>query len=315
MRRAALMLSVLVAAVALSGQACRPGSLASDGHDGSPPRVERGDGDSAEDRQDDDCNGDVPGFSMPQKRSNFHLGSVQSVEQRAGFERTIGSDGVFATFLSTGGSLAVSNAHSSILALGPFATSGTANNEAVKTYFIGRGLPVNQVARVAVVSEIAFEEHARERGTPRLNAYASSLVRVVDGFSVADSKATAKLKAGGEIALEQVWWPPFSRRAIRDARAIQSMLSDPHRRETYLASLPTQTKDGVVAVRHSGWHDQPFVVFAAYDVQDGQTRRHFDLYGNEIYLPKETPRMTPMTGHLIPTCATPRSCGTRATKP
>lgn len=104
----------------------------------------------------------------------------------------------------------------------------------------------------------------------------------------------------GVLSFERVWWPLIPREIVADAEAITSMLADPAARSAFFDRLPTKTKPGTVVIRHSRWRDKPFVAFAAYDVQDGAARRHFDINAGELFLPGENVATPPSTGSLLP---------------
>ncbi len=233
--------------------------------------------------------GDVPGFYFTQRVSSFALGAFMSDTQGQGFDRVRGTLGVFATYLATGGTMAVSNATSPYENAPAYTMSGAAHNQAVMNYYLGRGLPPDQVIGVGLLTDGRIEQVQAQHGVPgTTRAFASVLQRGVEGVPVTDSIASAIEVADGTMtSYEQVWWPAFPHSVVDDAHALQAMVSDPVQLVAYQALLPTGALPGAVVIRHSGWHDVPFVVFASYDVMDGASLRHFAQDGTELHLPSE----------------------------
>ncbi len=234
------------------------------------------------------------GYEHPLAKSRFAIGNDAHTEVNSlGMQRDVGSEGVFAFHLTTKGSKAVPNATSSAKQAPSFTGTGDEHAAAVKAYFVGAGLPVDQVARTdsqTVMSGGGTVGSGEESAS--VTAYVTSLIREVAGVSVPDSIAWARLNANQAAVEESVFWPALSSSVIADAQALVQIASDPAQLAAYRAKLPQGSGEGEVMIRHSAWSTVPFFASASYDVtvlppQGGGYQRHFDVNGKEFRLPEE----------------------------
>jgi hypothetical protein len=242
----------------------------------------------------------VMGFQLDQRHSGFDFGQLKTVQSSLGMDRFQGTTGVFAVYTPTGASFAVANADSAIWDSGPLSNTGEGTKAAGRAYLVDRGLPEDQIGVVGLTTQLTVKGPAGTYPRPVLKGYTAAIGRNVAGFTVADSVANVTLRRGGAVAKEVVLWPAFPWAIVRQAIALQAVVTNPSTLATYVAALPTTTKDGIVVIHHSSYLDVPFVVFASYDVDDGGARKHFDIDGNELYLPVEVRPISPSTGQLEP---------------
>lgn len=242
---------------------------------------------------------DVPGYVHNFSRSRFRIGEKVLELSEFGFDKRVGSEGVFATIRETGWVLAIPNASSPATLVGPFSSSPDANNAAVRRYFVDAGLPEAQIDHVSAHANMHGSGHSPQGASvakalasdPVLDGYTSILSRAVSGVPVPDSFAWARFNANGDVVEEQVYWPSIPANTVQNALKLQVMLASST--QTILSTLPPQSSSGRVTIRHSpGSQRDSFESFASVDVLErglqGMGRvRHFDEHGVEMTLASE----------------------------
>ena len=269
--------------------------------------------------------GGADGYQHSVERSRFVTGStvdqMRPIEEY-GFLKVVGPNGVFATNLRNGLTIATQNeemdksdtneaTHESKYAplLDP-----EKQNAMVMEYFVAAGIPREQVGGVHANTDISAVGAGDDimSATVRVDGYTSILERVAGGFPVPESIAWARLDNEGASIGEFVYWPAIPAKALADARLLNEMTTGPRTAE-YMARLPANLPPGVVVIHHSAATDEgPFEALATYDVLDsrrapdqsaenmsrppseGNTAnmavavvRHFDVEGVERRLPYE----------------------------
>lgn len=221
----------------------------------------------------------VPGYQHALANSRFRLGSVVDADHQFGaLTQVVGTYGVFATNTVTGAASGLENAG----APGAAAYSGTGeqHSAAVRAYFVSGGLPSDQIARVALNVGGGSSSSGSE--------FYSCLIRAVDGVPVVESEACASFDGAGTTTWEQVYWPTLPECVVTEAQALQAMMHSSEAYATFLSKLPSNVAGGDVAIHHTGDASTgPFVAFASYDVQQDGTTLHFDVNGQELWLPDE----------------------------
>jgi hypothetical protein len=251
---------------------------------------------------------DGAGFKHMANNSRFSLGANPSPKLEFGLSKLVGSDGVFATVPETGWVLAIPNAHAPSRLADPLTRSPEVHNKAVVDYFVGAGLPANQVGTVNAHASVQGSGSGPLAGplpNGEFAGYTSVITRVVAGVPVPDSFAWARFNINGVVVEEQVYWPTVPNNVVQEAKALVAMLADPTRNAAFARKLPANLVLGQVVIRHSaGSYRAAFESVASYDVtQPGQMGRvrHFDRNAAEFAMVSEAepapPAATRVRGH------------------
>lgn len=264
--------------------------------------------------------GGAPGYQHSLERSHFVTGpqaaEVRRVEEH-GFAKVIGPEGTFATDLRNGLVIAVPTGGANKgevrgeAATPTYVVDPTKHNEQVLAYFVGAGVPKDQIGGVHANTYLSSSGSMKdERPAPvRVDGYASCLERKIAKYPVVDSIAWARLDTQGKVVSEWVYWPAIPAKVLADARRLEELVS-PGKTE-FLARLPAGLPAGRVVIRHSSATEEgPFEVYASYDVMERRESslpaadksrggsqavsvivRHFDVDGAELRLPQERRNM------------------------
>lgn len=230
-----------------------------------------------------------PGYVHALAHSRFDVGASSAERLERGARKIVGQAGVFAT-RPTGLTLGISNADAPVRRLAPFAGGAASHDAEVRAYFIGAGLPQDQildVAPYAVVNKVARvgEDLESLHGT-KLAYYFSTVSRQIDGVEIADSFAWARLAEDGSPVLESVYWPDIPADVVREAVALKAKLADETFRVAFEAKVP---RPGQLVIHHTpGEWDGAFSATASYDVAEETGKvTHFDGEGRRIELAHE----------------------------
>src|SRR5262249_37684336 len=94
------------------------------------------------------------GFIHAANKSKFRLGANPAPTLEFGLCKLVGSEGVFATVPETGWVLAIPNARAPSTLTDPLTRSPEVHNQTVVDYFIGAGLPADQVGGVTAHASV-----------------------------------------------------------------------------------------------------------------------------------------------------------------
>lgn len=234
------------------------------------------------------------GYVHALERSKFPIGGKALSRAELGMQKSVGDQGVFAT-LPTGLTLGMPNADAAARQKPPYPGGADAQNKAVRAYFVGAGLPADQISEVvpfaAMHSEGAVADGLKgAMANARLGYYFSVLRRQVDGIPVADSLAWARLNVDGEVVIESVYWPDIPEAMITQAREAQARLADPATHRALMAKVPGATEGSLVIHHTPGFYQGAFEAVATYDIAgDGGKVHHFDITGQAVDLAEERP--------------------------
>jgi len=254
--------------------------------------------------------GGAAGYQHGIDHSKFSVGAGQRYVSEFGLLKVVGSEGVFAVDAANGLAVAIPNAHSSRGQQAAwFSQSPDQHNQLVMNYFVGAGIPKEQVGGVHATTSLAASASGEQvpAPQPKIGGYQSILDRKIGEIPVVDSVAWARLDDHGTVLAEWVYWPAIPGRVIAEASRMRETLARDADKKTFLAKLPVGLSPGIVVIRHSSATSTgTFVAMASYDVQDrrsppqpnaqsGQTSgdraiiiiRHFGADGNELRLPQE----------------------------
>jgi hypothetical protein len=254
--------------------------------------------------------GGAAGYQHGMDHSKFSVGSGQRYVNEFGLLKVVGSEGVFAVDAANGLAMAIPNAHSSRGQQAAwFSQTPEQHNQLVMNYFVGAGIPKEQVGGVLATTSLAANAGSDQvpAPQPKIGGYQSILDRKLGEIPVVDSVAWARLDDQGTVLAEWVYWPAIPGRAITEASRMKEMLAKDADQKAFLAKLPAGLAPGNVVIRHSSATSTgPFIAMASYDVQErrspsppnaqaiqtGSSRaiiitRHFGADGNEIRLPQE----------------------------
>lgn len=236
---------------------------------------------------------DAPGYQHTFASSRFKPGHSLYEKQDLGFAKTVGDQGVFATFAHNGAVLATPNSGSPSLSVAAPEGGAEGHNARVVEYFVGAGLPKNQIEAVGASAEQFLSGGPDGTRAERFVAWYTVVRRHVSGIPVWDSVAWARINVDGDVVAETVYWPVISGAVLQEAEALKSALSDPAQAEALSEKLPKgATGPGKVVIRHTSFaHRGAFWARAAYDVgyKSGgfSVTRHFDSTGKEFKTPEE----------------------------
>jgi hypothetical protein len=241
--------------------------------------------------------GTVSGYGHTFERSLFKPGGSVSSISHMGFAKFVGSDGVFATDEVNGWVLATPNAGSPLTTRPPFSVNADDHNAKVLAYFLGAGIPKDQIRNVDVHAEMHGGMSATGvRTKDQLVGFCSILNRAINGFLVAESTAYATFNVDGDVVEESVYWPELPGYVVADAAALATMSADPKQQSAFLQKVEAAYQgygrpDGQIVIHHgdSTYHGAQFAV-ATYDTlppRGGQPVLHFDGSGQRVVLPHE----------------------------
>jgi hypothetical protein len=238
---------------------------------------------------------DVPGYVHDLSRSHFRIGQNVSLEVATPIQRWHGTLGTFGIDTTTNMVYASLDAQTST---GPYILDEATHATRVEAYFVGAGLPADQVGNIEAtyMSGAMGGSVLASDVTPQLESINTILRRRVSGVPVIESEAWAKMTTAGDVDMEYVFWPPIDQSIVTQAVAFASAMSDPGAHSTFIAKLPggVAYADVGVVIHHTSpaVHAAP-VAYVAYDaVVDaghGAAARHFDVNGAEFRLPQEQP--------------------------
>jgi hypothetical protein len=238
----------------------------------------------------------LPGYAHLLSNSHFAMGTSPVARTEYGMDKIVGSEGTFATFPITQMVLAVPNADAPSKQVARYPGAGSDHNAAVLAYFVGAGLPQNQVGPIEVHSRVRGSiqtSGSLSTSTPELVAYTSYVTRQVGGVQIADSYAWARLNANGDVVTESVYWPEIQGSVVDDATAFSAVLADPAATASFYASLPSDVlaKTGTLYVHHTpGNWNGAFEAVTTFDMVEPSGRvRHFTQAATEYQLASEAP--------------------------
>ena len=190
----------------------------------------------------------LPGYIHTFSHSRFDLGTLVTEKDEFGMHKLVGTDGTFATEMV---SAAATGIHNNVPfpdpATGVFPGGSDAQNAAVKSYFVGAGLPGDQVASISADGAVFMH------GQDVLEGSYSMLHRGWNGVPIVDSIAYAAFDAKGRAADEQVYWPEIPSDVLAQVQAFQKMLADPTQKAAFLEKLPASSRAPNLVIRHTSW--------------------------------------------------------------
>ncbi|GMU39030.1 MAG: hypothetical protein AMXMBFR58_37900 [Phycisphaerae bacterium] len=224
--------------------------------------------------------------------SHFAIGGTTTNKTELGRQKVVGPWGVFATHVKTGMTLALPNADAPSRKAPPYPGGSPAHDAAVKAYFLGGGLPSEQIEGVQVmtsVTGVAPPTDAEALPPPKLEAYFSKITRQVQGIPVAESFAWARINDKGEVVMESVYWPEIPSTVVARATAFAKNIADSTWNSSFMAKLPNTP--GRLTIHHTpGTWEGAFEATVAFDVpRVGGRVLHFDENGVGFELPDEKP--------------------------
>ncbi len=236
----------------------------------------------------------LPGYVHNLSASRFAIGQTTAIEVATPqLTRWRGSLGAFAADPTNGWSMATLNADSP---QGPYNLDPVDHGAKVKAYFVGAGLPAEQVSDVATTYGGVIGPSAATTSTSLVQNIKSVLRRSVSNIDIVDSYAVARMTVAGDVDMETVFWPSIDMSVVNEAIAFAKKMANTTARVAYLASLPGYTgkvyHDRGVVIRHSSLvvHSTP-TAFVSYDATlragSDQGDHHFDENGVEFLLPQE----------------------------
>jgi hypothetical protein len=231
--------------------------------------------------------------------SQFALGSDVVSLAEGGFDKIIGSEGVFATWTANGATFAVPNADAAALSVPALSTDEKVHNARVLAYFTGLGLPSEEVVGMHVTTKMAGQARKGERILPtntHFVNYATHLERGVGGIPVVGSQAWAVFNAKDHVVSEGVFWPAIPASVVAEAKLLAAAVNDPVKhaklRDDIRASKPDLGDiPGRAIITHTAnTYPGTVVATAAYEIITpglGGHIEYFDLGGTPLRLPDD----------------------------
>lgn len=227
----------------------------------------------------------VVGYRHNFSVSRFAIGNIIASQDDGTTSKVVGDEGVFATDSRTGFVGALTNAISTAAAKAPL-MGAEVHNDAVKSYFVGCGLPEDQIADV--VAHGFSHTDIDDRSKYVADGYSTVLSRSIEGFPVRESFAWARMNADREVIAESVYWPDVPLSTVAEAKD----LAVASKEASYAAAVGADTSSGLVAIHHSRSYASSVAFTATYDIPGGggmRHGRHFDRNGAEVTLPPDVP--------------------------
>lgn len=236
----------------------------------------------------------ISGYAHKLAKSLFDPGAGARQASDQGFDKIVGSYGVFAVDQSNG---SASASRSSTGVQIKYQGTAAQHNAAVRSYFIGAGMPESEIGNVTTHTVVRGTGNTTDalsgtQAPPEIVAYTTSIGRTVAGYPIVESIAWAELDGNGKVVAETVYWPDLPGPALAEATAFSAMLGDPTRAAAFSAQIPSGVDPGQVAIHHSTLTERgTFETRVTYDAmttnKHGGYLRHFDRSGSEIRLPRE----------------------------
>ena len=219
-------------------------------------------------------------------RSRFAIGPSPSHYSEFGIDKVVGDYGVFGTNAKTGMVLALPNADAPSRARPGPKYGADAHNAAVKDYFVGAGLPAEEVGPITVNTTMSAGGAGVDPPAQwQFESYTSRIARQYEGVPVADSYAWAQFNDLGEVVTESVYWPQISEGVVKEAASFQKKLADPASKSAFFSKVP---EGGTLVIRHTpGTWEESFHATVSYDVGSFGKAAHYDSDGKEFSLPTE----------------------------
>jgi hypothetical protein len=238
--------------------------------------------------------GVVHGYRHDVSRATFPLLGNLVEKQENGFRKVLSSDGVFAVDLANGASYAIANAGAPFARLPPFTHDPAVHNARVLSYFVGAGLPKDQVGGVHVTTLMRAHGAAGETDAqPELVGYTSVVTRAIDGIGVPESHAWARLNVNGDVVSESVYWPDIPTRVVTEAKASLPLFKDEAALHALRARLRAGEGEVQLAIHHAAaglssvTPDASAVIDVTSRDRGASTTRHFRSNGDELFLAHE----------------------------
>jgi len=231
--------------------------------------------------------------------SRFVLGTNLTSLTEGGFDRIIGSDGVFATWTANGATLAVPNANAAALSIPALSTDENVHSARVLAYFTGLGIPADEVVGMHVTTKMAGQGRRGERILPtntRFVSYATHLERGIGGIPVVGSQAWATFNAKDQVVSEGVFWPEIPPSVVGEAQFLAAAVKDPVKHAKLRDDIRASGRDfgnipGRAIITHTAdSYKERVSVVAAYEIITpglGGHIEHFDLGGKPLRLPED----------------------------
>jgi hypothetical protein len=232
--------------------------------------------------------GALPGYVHTLARSRFPIGDILGSQDIVGMDQIIGSQGVFSTEMLSKMASGTPDANAPSLGRGPFPGGDSAQNAAVLAYFVGAGLPADQVSTVVPFDgfEALITPATMSPTQTVLSTWVTSVVcRSYQGIKISDSFAWARFDAQGESVTESVYWPELPLSTMQALALFQALLSDSSRRPTYLARLPQGGASGELVIHHTPGESTEFSADPYFDIKIDGVVLHFDVNGSAQLLP------------------------------
>ncbi len=239
----------------------------------------------------------IDGYVHEWHRSRLAIGAnvVDVIEQ--GWEKKVGSWGVFALHRANGYAAGDQRPGSPALDRGPYGSDAAKHNAHVRSYFVASGLLTSQIGSVRRWPPGWPRSRGRVPPTPELaDHFYTHLGRALGGIPVVDSFAWARMNEDSVVVCEGVYWPPIPPSVADKAVSLAARLADGNTLCAFRKNLPAGP--GRVTVRHSSFAletaSRPFEAYAVYDIHTSAGSgpgavRHFDADGTEVLLVHDRP--------------------------
>src|SRR5262249_32841898 len=133
-------------------------------------------------------------------------------------------------------------------AMRTYVTDPNKHNEQVAAYFVGAGVPKDQIGGVHANTYLYSSGSMKDErpAAVKVDGYASILERKIDKYPVVDSVAWARMDVQGRVVSESVYWPAIPAKVLADARRLDGLVSSG--KAEFHARLPAGLTTGKVAI-------------------------------------------------------------------
>lgn len=206
------------------------------------------------------------GYVHAQSRSRFETGPESAMATEDGRDVVRGSWGRLTTWKS--GRMAALLDSDAPARSARMLLDAEVHNQAARAYFVGAGLPEDQIDAVVIHGTVAFSgpSGSPEAEVPRPVDYTTLISRQVRGIPVAESHAWVTFTADGRVVREAVFWPAIPAAVMAAAERVDGAL-----RAGSLRSAGADAERGARAAIHhsSGFGEEARFIACADVVRSG----------------------------------------------
>ena len=172
----------------------------------------------------------------------------------------------------------------------PFLGNGEEHNNAVRRFFVEHGLPEDQIGTVTALGGTTLTaSQGSNVGEVIERHYSSAVGRVIDGVSVPESVAVARLDGEGRPVAVTTFWPEIPKRAVVAAKTLAALMKNGRLTGKLGQAVRGGSTSQVVLHHTRSYVHEPVKAIVTVDVRDQGFTRSFDASGRTVNLRPESP--------------------------